>query len=198
MVDPAPAAVPGAIPVPVAVRYELTAAMEAFSHARFLHGELVGGIQEKRSESRNPSPSREILGGRCRRSPFRSLGGPSMRTFTEGTRDLYDVLDPHVEWTPVTALLEGTTYRGEAGVRRWMAEMKSDWMAYELKPQEFRDVGGSRVLVLGAWRAQGRRGKVPLDFPQAAWLLQVRGQRVTWVQAFTDHRKALEAAGLSE
>ena len=120
------------------------------------------------------------------------------RTFAKGTRDLYDVLDPDVEWIPVTALLEGTSYRGEAEVRRWMTEIKRDWTDYEVRPQEFRDAGSGRVLVLGSWRARGRRGQVPLEFPQAAWLMQVAGERVTRVQVFTDQRKALEAAGLSE
>jgi ketosteroid isomerase-like protein len=120
------------------------------------------------------------------------------RTYTDGTRDLYDVLDPDVEWIPVTALLEGTTYRGEAGVRRWMREMKRDWSAWEVQPVEFRDVGDGRVLILGSWRGQGRRGKVPLEFPQAAWLMQVRGDRVTRLQVFSDQRKAFEAAGLRE
>jgi ketosteroid isomerase-like protein len=119
------------------------------------------------------------------------------RTFKEGTRDLYDVLDPDVEWIPITTILEGTRYRGEQGVRRWMEDMKRDWTAYEVKPEQFRDLGDGRVLILGAWRAQGVRGEVPLEFPQAAWLFQVSGDRITRVQAFTDRRKALEAAGLA-
>ena len=30
------------------------------------------------------------------------------RTFAEGTPDLYELLDPEVEWVPVSTLLEGT------------------------------------------------------------------------------------------
>jgi ketosteroid isomerase-like protein len=120
------------------------------------------------------------------------------RTFMNGSRDLYDVLDPDVEWIPVTALLEGTRYRGEEDVRRWMREMKRDWTEYELKPAQFLDAGNGRVLVLGSWRAQGRRGKVSLEFPQAAWLMQIAGERVNRVQVFTDQRNAFKAAGLSK
>ncbi len=121
------------------------------------------------------------------------------RTFSEDTRDLYDVLDPDVEFIPITTILEGGTgYRGEQGVRRWMKEMRRDWTAYELKPEQFRDLEGDRVLILGSWRAQGMRGEVPLEVPQAAWLVHVSGNRVSRVQAFTDRRKALEAAGLRE
>jgi ketosteroid isomerase-like protein len=120
------------------------------------------------------------------------------RTFAEGTRELYDVLHPDVEWMPITTILEGTKYRGEQEVRRWMQELKRDWTVYELRPEQFRDLGGGRVLILGAWRAQGVRGGVALELPQAAWLFQIVGERVTRVQAFTDRRKALQAAGLSE
>jgi ketosteroid isomerase-like protein len=120
------------------------------------------------------------------------------RTFTEGTRDLYDVLDPDVEWIPITSILEGGTYRGEQGVREWMRDMKHDWTAYEVKPERFRDLGDGRVLILGSWRAQGVRGEVPLEFPQAAWLCDVAGDRITRLQAFTDRRKAIKAAGVAE
>jgi ketosteroid isomerase-like protein len=126
---------------------------------------------------------------------FRALN----RTFSEGTRDLYDVLDPDVEFIPVTTILEGGPgYRGERGVRQWVKEMRRDWTAWELKPEQFRDLGGDRVLILGAWRAQSMRGEVPLEVPQAAWMVQVSGGRVSQMQAFTDRRKALEAAGLAE
>ena len=45
------------------------------------------------------------------RRPFEAFN----RTFTEGTDDLYALLDPDVEWIPITAILEGTTYHGHEG-----------------------------------------------------------------------------------
>jgi ketosteroid isomerase-like protein len=116
--------------------------------------------------------------------------------FAEGADDLYEVLDPDVEWIPVMAVLEGRTYRGTEEVRRWVADLRQDWAAFEVKPEQFRDLGEGRVLALGSWRAQGRRGAVPLDFPQAGWLLQIRGERVTRLRAYTNRGEALEAAGL--
>jgi ketosteroid isomerase-like protein len=101
------------------------------------------------------------------------------RTFAEGTPDLYEVLDPKVEWIPMTALLDGTPYHGHEGVRHWMEDMKRDWAIFELMPERFLDLGAGRVLTLGRWRAQGR-GK----------LVQLR--------TFTDRKKALDAAGLQE
>ncbi len=118
--------------------------------------------------------------------------------FAEGAEDLYEMLDPDVEWIPVMAVLEGRTYRGTEEVRRWVADLRQDWAAFQVKPEHFRDLGEGRVLAVGTWRAQGRRGAVPLDFPQAAWLLQIRGERIGRLRAFTDRGEALEAAGLKD
>jgi ketosteroid isomerase-like protein len=120
------------------------------------------------------------------------------RTYTRGTRDLYELLDPDVEWMPIMAILEGTTYRGPEGVRQWIDDVKRDWAAFETRPEHFRDVGHDRVLVLGAWRARGRRGDVLLDLTQAAWLVQFRKGRILRLQTFTERKKAFEAAGLEE
>src|SRR5689334_8762745 len=120
------------------------------------------------------------------------------RTYAEGTADLYELLDPEVDWIPVTALLEGTTYHGHEGVRQWIADMKRDWVEFEPRPERHMDLGDDRVLTLGSWRARGREGDVLLDFPQAAWLGQYRQGKLIRMQTFTDRNKALEAAGLSE
>jgi ketosteroid isomerase-like protein len=120
------------------------------------------------------------------------------RTFNEGAPDLYELLDPEIDWVPMTAALEGTSYRGHDGVREWIRNMKREWTSYETKPERFRDLGELGVLALGTWRARGRRGDVLLDIPQAAWLLQFREGKIHRVQTFTERKKALEAAGLRE
>jgi ketosteroid isomerase-like protein len=86
------------------------------------------------------------------------------RTFNEKTRDLYEVLDPNVEWVPMSALLDGTAYHGHDGVQRWIEDMKRDWTTYEIRPERYLDLGDDRVLTLGGWRARGRGGDVLLDF----------------------------------
>jgi ketosteroid isomerase-like protein len=120
------------------------------------------------------------------------------RTYAEGTPDLYELLDPEVEWVPMSALLEGTRHHGHDGVREWVEEMKWDWATFETRPERFLDLGDDRVLALGRWRARGRGGDVLLDIPQAAWLVQYRKGKLLRLQTFTDQKKALEAAGLSE
>ena len=120
------------------------------------------------------------------------------RTFAEGTDDVYALLDPDVEFIPIMAILEGITYKGHEGVRQWIEDVKRDWVDFEPRPEDFRDLGDDRVLVLGSWRARGRGGDQLLDIPQAAWLTQYRKGRLVRLQTFTERKKALEAAGLSE
>ncbi len=128
----------------------------------------------------------------------RRLFGAFNRTFADGTPDLYELLDPEVEWVPMSALLEGTRYHGHDGVRRWMEEMKRDWTTFELRPERFLDLGDDRVLTLGRWRAQGRGGGVLLDFQQASWLATYREGKLVLLRTFTDRKDALEAAGLKD
>jgi ketosteroid isomerase-like protein len=118
------------------------------------------------------------------------------RTFTEGTSDLYEALDPEVEWVPMSALLMRTSYHGHDGVRQWMEEMKRDWTTYELRPERYLDLGDDRVLTMGTWRAQGRAGGVLVDFPQATWLQQFRKGKLALLRTFTDRKQALETVGL--
>jgi len=120
------------------------------------------------------------------------------RTFAAGTADLFEFIDPEIEWIPITALLERTRYRGRSGVRRWIEDMKRDWEVWETIAEEFRDLGDDRVLALGSWHARGRGSGVALDFERAAWLMRFRHGKMTRLQTFTDRERALEAAGLSE
>ncbi len=120
------------------------------------------------------------------------------RTLAEGGNDYYEFLDEEVEWVPITAFLDGATYRGPGGVRKWMDDLRRDWEIYEVTFEGFRDLGDDRVLALGTWHARGRRSGVELNLQQAAWLLHFRNRKLIRLQTFTDPNKALEAAGLPE
>jgi len=122
--------------------------------------------------------------------------GAFNRTVAEGVDDFYELLNADVEWTPITALLDGRTYRGPEGVREWVDEVERDWAVYEISWMEVRDLGGGRVLAFGVWDCLGRRGGVQLSFDQAAWLIELRGGKMSRLQTFADRNEALEAAGL--
>jgi ketosteroid isomerase-like protein len=119
-------------------------------------------------------------------------------TFTQGGDELFELLDPDVEWIPITSVLDGTRYRGEDEVRGWIDDIKREWEIFEIWPWEFRDLGDERVLILGTWRARGRSSGVELDSQPATWLVRSERGKITRMQTFTDRAKAFEAAGIAE
>ena len=109
-----------------------------------------------------------------------------------------DLCDQRIEIRNPPEFPVGTVFHGHDGVRQWIDDLKRDWAEFEAKPEQFLDLGDDRVLALGVWRARGRESGVPLDIPQAAWIGQFREGRLIRLQSFTERKKTLEAAGLSE
>jgi ketosteroid isomerase-like protein len=117
------------------------------------------------------------------------------RTFAEDAPDLYELVDPEVEWMPLTTALEGTRYRGTEGIAQWIDELRRDWDVFEIRAEEYRDLGDDRMLVLGTWRVRGRGSGVELDTQQAYWLLSLRAGKIIRLETFTDSDRAFAAAG---
>jgi len=95
---------------------------------------------------------------------------------------------------PVRALLEGGSYEGHDGVRRFMADMDEDWAEREIEVDEIRDLDRG-ILVLGQFRAVGRSG-VEVRQP-LAWRSELREGKLIRLQAYSDVSVALNELGLS-
>jgi ketosteroid isomerase-like protein len=106
-------------------------------------------------------------------------------------------LDPDAEFIPIMAALEGRVYRGEQGVRQWLAEIEEHWEHFETCPEGFEDLG-DRVLGFGHWRASGRASGITIDGQPATWLARVREGTISWERTYTDRAEALAAAGVTE
>lgn len=102
-------------------------------------------------------------------------------------------LDPDVELIPLRALLDGTTYRGHEGMRRWMDDIAEDWTKYQLTVDEVREVRPGRVLVRARMNLRGHSG-VELENP-GIWVCDLKASKVTRIEFFTDLEAALTAAG---
>jgi ketosteroid isomerase-like protein len=103
-------------------------------------------------------------------------------------------LDANVELVPLRAVLDGGSYHGHAGLRRFLGDMRDDWERFHLEAEEFRPVGTDRVLVLGRVQATGRASGVEVDY-EAAWLCYLRAGKVMRVQFYSDRGEAVAAAG---
>jgi ketosteroid isomerase-like protein len=108
---------------------------------------------------------------------------------------LPEMLDPEIELIAIRSLLDGSPYHGHAGFRRFIRDMADEWTERHLEPEEFRDLGDGRVLVLARFEGRARASGVEVSAP-AAWLCEVRGNRVSNVRAFSSRAQSLEYLGL--
>ena len=103
-------------------------------------------------------------------------------------------IHPDVEWIPIMAVLEGRTYRGHEGVRKWLADLRDDWEVFEAVPDEIEYLGGGYWLVLGHWNARARGSGIELEGQPAAWIQHRTEGRLDRLQTFTDRGEALKTA----
>jgi ketosteroid isomerase-like protein len=103
-------------------------------------------------------------------------------------------LHPEVEFLPIRAQLEGTSYRGHDGYRRVVADFEEDWEDLRLPPERIHEAG-DRVVVSGRMVARGKASGVELDIPLAL-LYELREGKVVRIESFADPDEALRAAGV--
>jgi ketosteroid isomerase-like protein len=99
-----------------------------------------------------------------------------------------------VELVPIMAALEGRVYRGHAGVREWLDDLRRDFDMFEPSPDSVEDLGGGHFLVLGHWNARARGSGVELRGQVASWLIHRREGRIDRLRTYTNREEALEAA----
>ena len=104
--------------------------------------------------------------------------------------------DDH-EFRPLTAgTLESTVYRGHKGIATYFRDTEATWQAIRMEPREFRDLGGS-ILVVATLHGRGRTSGVDVELPFFG-VLTLRGDKFAAVRAFATEEEALEAVGLRE
>jgi ketosteroid isomerase-like protein len=93
------------------------------------------------------------------------------------------VLDPEIEWVPVTeSLLAVDSYRGFDGVRRFWGEFLSAWERYRVETPRCDDAGDQVAVVV---HIVGRTHQLDVDEARSS-LLTVRDGRVVRVESFAD------------
>jgi ketosteroid isomerase-like protein len=109
---------------------------------------------------------------------------------------ILEVFDPDVELLPgIARSVTGASYRGHAGFRQWVEDMREAWEDFRAEPIEFIDAG-DRVLVDVRTRARGRTSTVELE-RESSQVWTFRHGKVVRFETFTDRRRALEAASFA-
>jgi ketosteroid isomerase-like protein len=104
--------------------------------------------------------------------------------------------DPEIEWTSTDAYIEPATYRGHAGVRRYLGAPEEEFDDLRIEPVVLIDAGEkviSSVRISGRGKASG----APVTLTLIS-LGSVRAGLIYRVRNYPDMAAALEAAGLSE
>jgi len=98
------------------------------------------------------------------------------------------------ELVPLRAQLEGTTYRGPDGMRRFWSDLNADWEDLRLPIEDLRERGDSVVAII-RMTARGRASGVNIDV-RIGSLWELRDGKVTRLESFSDPEEALRAAGI--
>ena len=92
------------------------------------------------------------------------------------------------------AQLEGTPYRGHAGIRQMFADFEEDWEYLRVEIHAFRNIE-SNVVGTGHLHSRGRASRVDLDVP-VAFVWRFREGKAVYAKLFSEEAEALRAAGL--
>lgn len=109
-----------------------------------------------------------------------------------------DLCAPDVEVFPDAAVfVESDALVGRDQFRNLLEESWAPWESCSAKTEEVLDVEDRRVLVRGDWGGVGTASGAEI-YRSLSTLFTVRDGRISKVEYFFDHAKALEAAGLRE
>lgn len=105
--------------------------------------------------------------------------------------------DPQIQVrAAIVGGLEGTVYRGHAGLRQFVADIDETWSEFRVEAEEFLDLR-DRVLVLSRTIARGMGSGLGVE-TASGLLFDLRDGRIHRMQSFVSREAALAAAGLAE
>jgi ketosteroid isomerase-like protein len=105
-------------------------------------------------------------------------------------------LDEQIEWTEPGEFPGGGTYRGRAGVKRYLTQSRAAWAEVASEPERFI-TAGNRVVVFVHARVRPQGSNQWQDV-RLADVYTVRAGQVTEMRAFADREVALRWAGVQD
>ena len=110
---------------------------------------------------------------------------------------IIETLDPEVRFDLSERVFNPGIYEGHDGFRRFVEEIDEVWEDFRIEPLEFIDAGEDKVVVSYLVRGRGKGSGVDVELPSTTVYTLRRGKLME-ARMYREHRKALEAAGLSE
>jgi ketosteroid isomerase-like protein len=110
---------------------------------------------------------------------------------------LMALLDPEIEFYSRLLQVDGRSYQGEEGMRRFLAEVDEAFEGAHWALDEITGGAGDDLVVVLRQTMRGRTSQAPLDLPSfQAW--KFRNGRPWHVAVYETREDAVEAAGLRE
>jgi uncharacterized protein len=115
--------------------------------------------------------------------------------FNQGDlEDVFELLDPGIEWVTDERVPFAGTYHGHDEIRQLLRDQEEVFGQLAMEPYEFFETG-DQVVVFVRQRARGHASGAEIEITIGhLWTIR-NGKAVRW-QGFPEREKALEAAGL--
>src|SRR5437870_13330066 len=105
---------------------------------------------------------------------------------------LIELIAPDGQINMSRRIFNPDNYKGHAGVRRLVREMRDVWEGPTITPERFIDAGES-VVVFEALRGRGRTSGVAVEHPRSAGIWTVRQGQIVRMELYTNPKEALKA-----
>jgi ketosteroid isomerase-like protein len=116
--------------------------------------------------------------------------------YNEGDMDAWaECFDAGVEAIPDAGFIESEPLLGLERYRVWTEEQRGMLPGTRWQTTEVHDLGNGRVTHRGDWGGTGRASAIQTS-TNITGLLTVRGGKITCVEFYFDHDRAVNAAGL--
>jgi hypothetical protein len=107
-----------------------------------------------------------------------------------------ELVHPELEFHSRLSSIEGASYRGHDGARRYRADMSDAWREWQIELEAIEDLGSDRVYAQVMMRAVGHSG-VAIEL--RSWIvIEIVDRKVRRMDIYTTREDALAAASGGE
>ena len=110
-------------------------------------------------------------------------------------KDLIAFVDPDVEFRSVLNGVEGSSYRGHDGRRRYVSDLQQSWREWRNEIVEIEEIGPKTILGTLLFKATGKDSGVSVE-RRSTMLFRFSEQGVVSAHTFDTRDEALESVSL--
>ena len=96
--------------------------------------------------------------------------------------------DPELEFVSLVGQVEGGSYRGHEGMRKFVSDLAEAWDLWEPVPEHLEGAGDN-VIATGRTRLRGKGSGVVIDF-EWGQVFRFRNGKLLWTRIYSDPAEA--------